>query len=1851
MARRHPTGWEVLGFSEDPTPGDPEAIRNLSRNYRELGDGAGEALGLLRDDGRIRQGKGQAMDALKERIKELPGMLEDTRDSFQRAATAYDDYANTLTEAQSMLDRAIDQGQEVAATANAETPAQAPPDATPEQVEAREGEVNRINGAKQQLSAAQSLGRDAERLREDGSRRASVVLDDAASKAIPERGALKKLGDFLADNPFLEIIAGILVGIISVFLPFVGVILGAIVFAFTIIRMASQGKFDVGEIVIGLLTLVPGGVLLGGLGKLGLTGAKVAKFAPFFAKLGKGAGTISAGLAKIVQGSTFIRKIINPLSKGLAGTGLKITPGLALAGKVGIDVATDFGLGLLAAGITAKVDKKKFDIGGAALGGLVGAATGGLLGAFGGTKFANSIKNAFTIKGKFKSNIDKAFSPASLGITNGTFKPGDILFVNGLELPQKIGFNGINSSTTVDAGTGALKTKVSTPDGTKTEAKLTPAAQKPDLVGDGLPFFEPPAPVVSTKTTTPDGFTSETTGGTNTIKSPVGDVITSNGTQTTITTPLEGPGIGQKASDVAFAPFAPGFKDKPTINTELTPGGGFTTSGSFGDISTVGNGGPTVINPPTVPGADPAVVIPPNFTIDGNGITTPSGITVNDQGAFTTVSGDGFSIGNGNNTTSVFNNPNPANGAAPVITHDPATGVVDIDLGNNTVINANTGIGNGSITVNGGSPVDIDNAGNITVTNNQGGNQTVTVPPANSAAPVTVVDGNVTTSLPPGGGATITTPNGAGNITTTLDNTGFTVNTGAPNPSTVQFNGPAGTLDVTPGTGQPITVSPDGGVQVGGITTNPNGGGTIEAAGKSIAFTPDKATFTTNDTSFDVGTNGAFDVGNISQSPTGTITTPTSTTVVNPDGSAVLTTDGQQFTIGKDGTIAPIDTGAGTTGAPGTSTAGTPGTSTAGAPGTSTAGGADRPPTPPPPLPQPAVGSPVTLGDATIGVDGTGGSTITFKGDNDTTVSVNNGNTTVKSGSFQVTTTPNGITATNTTGFTPVQFSSTVTNGGTTFTAGHGNTTVSTGTNNGTGLPTTVTGPGTQPGVTVTPAGDGNPTTVTTTDGSTSTLTGNGAHTDVGTTPVASAATDNAGALTTQAPAGGSTTVVNNPDGTTVATDNTNNTNNFGVGNNKTVTDGTVTIAPGTTGAGNTPTADITNTGTGTQATLTNGGIDSQGITTSIDAGGNVTFTNQPAPGAPTTTTTSSPDGSLTTNGPDNTTVQVPNRPAGPPQGAPGAVPPAANTITNGNGSTIATDGTDITLSQNGFTTKFDGNNGTVTTVSDKFGVGHQVDPAGQTTVLNSPSKADIAADNTQVTVNTPANTGFLGGPKFTGGENTLSNGPNGPTITTHGATPVAEPGTTVVHGPNANGPDGEFSVTYGPAKGEFAPGGVTGLGPAPGAVADTVGNPVGTNPGDTQIGTATGNGQGAIEVPAFDGGGSIKHEGGFNGKSTVDTGTVTISKSPGTQENPLTAGQKSGVVDGPLNPIDPAPANGPETFTVGGNGDNGPSVEIPVQGGGSTVHGGGDSFDVKSTGDGTFEVSVPGSTNPGDTVIIGPDGTLTGPNVITPPPPVGNGPVQLPTASLSNGTTVTGGANPFVTSPQGTEGPTAAFNNGTATTTNGTAIATNGAGTVITQNPDGTANFQSNVPAQGGGNQTTNLDIANDGVSGTVTTTDGAGNQSTFNVDAGESGAIKVKDGAGQTTELDASGGFQQNHSPVHDYYANTGGPDSVTDLNVYGYEAVTSAIKGAIGNLATAGFQIAGGTDQQTALENAGIKTGLGVGNSLANKKLENDYIFKTKAPEVAVAILPTKFIAGINNNEHTDLNPAPTKFPTNQ
>ncbi|MFJ3801159.1 putative T7SS-secreted protein [Streptomyces sp. NPDC090088] len=1767
MARRHTTGWEVLGFANDPTPGDPDAIRTLARTYQDLGDGAGEAVDLLRGDGAIRQGKGKAMDALREKInKDLPGMLEKTRDSFRHAAEAYTTYADTLTNAQDMLDRAIDEGQEAEATAKSDVPALAA-DATPDQVQAHDTQQGQVDEAKSRLSAAEALGRDAERLREDGSRRASVILDEAAAEAIPERGFFKKIGDFLADNPFIEIIAGIIVGIVAVFFPLVGVLLGAALLGVSLIRMASQGKFDAGDIIIGILTLVPGGVLLGALGKVGGVVTKLAKLAPVLAKLGKGAGTISGALAKIIESSTLFRKVISPLGKGLVGLGAN--PALAALGKAGIDVGTEFTLGFAAAGITAAADGKKFDLGPAAIGSLIGAASGGVLSLFGGTRFANRFKDAFTTKGKFKSNIDKAFSTESLGFTNGKFKATDIFHVNGKELPQKSGFHGINGSTTSEPATGILKTKATTPDGTKTEAKIDPGSPKPDPAHTELPFAgDHAAPPPTTKTTTPDGFTSETKNGTNTIKSPAGDKVTSNGTTTKIDTPVAG---------------SPG--DTP-LNTELKPNGDFTTSGSFGSVSH--ENGATTISTPGADGNGPA----PQFTLNGHEISTPGGVGVTDHPGFGAVHAPGISADNQNGINSVFNTPHPDGGTAPVITHNPVNGDVNVNLGN-TTFTADAGHLDHGVAFPDGSLASVDHGGTIHVDNGGPGGQGVTVPPPHTNQPVTVTDGATTTHLPPGGGATVTAPG----HTTTLDNTGFTVHTGGANADTVQFHGNTGTLDVTPGGGghQPVTVHPNGDIAVGGIKTDHStGGGSATNGTHTVGFSPDGFTVQGADgNGFGVGRGGGFDVGGIHHTPGEGITA--GGTTVRPDGSAVVQHNGQEFNVGADGRITTHPTG------------GNPGVEGA---------------------PQPTPGNPVTLGNTTVSVDGSGGHTVTVTGHDGATVSVNNGTTTLDHGTAQVSHGPNGTTAT-TSGPHSIQISH---GSDGTSTVSHGGTTVSTGA----GAPTTVgNGPhGTAqpPAVTVTLSGAGHPTQVTTADGSNSTLTQNGAHTDVGGNNAANGTVDPNGAITTSAPAGDHTTVDHGPNGTTAA----DNGGTFGVDDNGTVTNGPVTVHPDNNGN-----ATITDPGAGgSQATLSPGGIDTQGVSTTVNGNGEVVFTHQPDGGGPSTVTVGH-DGSLGSHGPDGSTGNVPpprvtQHPGGGTEFTPGDA-----TVTNAGGHTVTADGQTISHSDGGFTTTVtDGPNGpTTSTVHDNSGVGHSIDGNGQATVHNSPSGAEITGTNTQVTVNTPPEEGpglFGHHADVTGGENTLSNGVpgpgghTGPTITTHGADPVAEPGSVVTHN-TAPGHEGEFTTTYGPAQGTFGPGGVHELGPSgthldprTGLPIDTAGRPIGNGPGQTPVSTIHGDGNSGITVTTPGGGPSVSHEGFVGGKTTVDTGHVTVTKSPDGRENAGTAGQKSGVVDGPLNPLTDTPPHGPETFTVGGN-NGGPSVDVPVGSGKSTVHGG--DFDVNSKGNGTFEVSVPGGGNgPNDTVTIGKGGTLSGPGVNTPTLPPGHeGPVQPPHATLSNGTTITTHTGaPVVTPPQG--GHTTTFNNGTATTHDA------GNGTTITQHPGGHATFSSTA-----GGDTTTVNVKNGGVTGTVTKPDG----STFGVDVGSNGAAKVKDAGGDVvTHVDPVGSVNEQHSPVHEYYSYTSSPVPVTETREYLYEGVTSVLKGVFNQGVSAAYQIGvNHANPLTTLENAGIRIGNGIGSSLGNKQLENTHIFKTKGPETAVSTIPTKVLGGLNNNADID------------
>jgi hypothetical protein len=49
MTRRYTSGFEVLGFDSDPTPGDPDTIMNeIVPGYTSIGDDAQTAFDALR---------------------------------------------------------------------------------------------------------------------------------------------------------------------------------------------------------------------------------------------------------------------------------------------------------------------------------------------------------------------------------------------------------------------------------------------------------------------------------------------------------------------------------------------------------------------------------------------------------------------------------------------------------------------------------------------------------------------------------------------------------------------------------------------------------------------------------------------------------------------------------------------------------------------------------------------------------------------------------------------------------------------------------------------------------------------------------------------------------------------------------------------------------------------------------------------------------------------------------------------------------------------------------------------------------------------------------------------------------------------------------------------------------------------------------------------------------------------------------------------------------------------------------------------------------------------------------------------------------------------------------------------------------------------------------------------------------------------------------------------------------------------------------------------------------------------------------------------------------------------------
>ncbi|MFF3564004.1 hypothetical protein ACFYXS_28550, partial [Streptomyces sp. NPDC002574] len=109
-----PTDWNAIGLSGDPTPGDPEQIRTLSTELKNLGTSAREistAIDAVMNTAGDSVFVGEAADALRGKVDDrLRHHIEDVAQSFESASTSLSGWADKLVELQSRADGALNSG-------------------------------------------------------------------------------------------------------------------------------------------------------------------------------------------------------------------------------------------------------------------------------------------------------------------------------------------------------------------------------------------------------------------------------------------------------------------------------------------------------------------------------------------------------------------------------------------------------------------------------------------------------------------------------------------------------------------------------------------------------------------------------------------------------------------------------------------------------------------------------------------------------------------------------------------------------------------------------------------------------------------------------------------------------------------------------------------------------------------------------------------------------------------------------------------------------------------------------------------------------------------------------------------------------------------------------------------------------------------------------------------------------------------------------------------------------------------------------------------------------------------------------------------------------------------------------------------------------------------------------------------------------------------------------------------------------------------------------------------------------------------------------------------------------------
>ncbi|MEU6768959.1 DUF6531 domain-containing protein [Streptomyces sp. NPDC046853] len=350
MAGNRPADWHVLDLDKDPTPGDPDRVRNLAKNLHDFADDVSKVLrdikGMAGEDA-ILTWAGKTAESFTAEFEDAPGKLKKLKKSYEMAGDALSAYWPDLERAQALADKALAKGREAQGDLSSaqsrltsadswvdkagkeadkykddDSKGKDVPKPDPDKVKAatrnatsaekaQTAAKSDVTAAQGNLDAAKKMAEDARKMREDAAGTAKKKLEEASDAGIQNRKWWEEVGDWVTDNwDTIVAVCKVVVAVLGIIAMIIGgPILGAIVLIAALVVLAdtlhkyANGEAGLLDVAFAALDCIPGmkGLTsLRGLAK-GMKGLKTGmKGLALGAKgLGKGARAMARPMKKL----------------------------------------------------------------------------------------------------------------------------------------------------------------------------------------------------------------------------------------------------------------------------------------------------------------------------------------------------------------------------------------------------------------------------------------------------------------------------------------------------------------------------------------------------------------------------------------------------------------------------------------------------------------------------------------------------------------------------------------------------------------------------------------------------------------------------------------------------------------------------------------------------------------------------------------------------------------------------------------------------------------------------------------------------------------------------------------------------------------------------------------------------------------------------------------------------------------------------------------------------------------------------------------------------------------------------------------------------------------------------------------------------------------------------------------------------------------------------------------------------------------------------------------------------------------------------------------------------------------